>query len=424
MALPLWLATLNPGGKTKSRRRRKLSKWQQEVKRAGGFMQAVKARRSRKHSKRRSRRNPFLTVAKVSGAFAANASRRRKRRKHATRRSAGSRRVSLRSRSRRAKSRRPKMARARSRRHRRTPPRGASGRFKSRRSRRSRKHRRNPVVPVSWNPRRKRRRSRRRNPLYLTRKGRFSGRGGRRRLHMRRRHPRHWHNNPVVPVSWNPRRRRSSRRRGYRRNPVLPFFAMNPVADVSGIIGRVKSMIDVSFWTETGLPATVGFFGSKALGQMVYNYIPVTLLTTVPQVQPFFLAASQALSGAGMAWATGKFLGKKQGDAVWLGTVVNVSYTLISTLLKAYAPSVAASIGMSGMGDAVSDRLKEAVTKRVQASLSGYLTVNKLRTNTAHHGQRALHGSYMTVESLNPKTSFRPGRMDMAGEIADDSTEL
>jgi hypothetical protein len=417
MALPLWLATLNPGGKTKRRRRRTLTAWQREVKRAGGVMQAVKARRSRKHSKRR-RRNPFLTVAKSAGAFAANAPRR-KRRKHATRRSAVSRRI-LRGRSRRATRRRPKMARVRHRR-RRTPPRGAGGRFKSRHSRRSRRHRRNPVVPVSWNPRRKRRRSRRRNPLYLTRKGRFSGRGGRRRLHMRRRAPRHWHNNPVVPVSWNPKRRRSSRRR-YRNNPVLPFFAMNPAQDVGGIVNRVKSMIDVSFWTETGVPATVGFFGSKALGQMVYNYIPVTLLTTVPAVQPFFLAGTQALSGAGLAWAAGKFLGKKQGDAVWLGTVVNVSYTLIQTLLNTYAPGMAASIGMSGMGDDVSSRLKDAVTKRVQASLSGYLTVGKLKTNTA----RPLHGSYMTVDSLSRKTSYSPAtRMSMGeNDVANDSTEL
>lgn len=420
MALPLWLATLNPGGKTKRKRRRTLTAWQREVKRAGGVMQAVKARRSRKHSKRR-RRNPFLTVAKSAGAFAANAPRR-KRRKHATRRSAVSRRI-LRGRSRRATRRRPKMARVRHRRRRRTPPRGAGGRFKSRRSRRSRRHRRNPVVPVSWNPRRKRRRSRRRNPLYLTRKGRFSGRGGRRRLHMRRRAPRHWHNNPVVPVSWNPKRRRSSRRRGYRRNPVLPFFAMNPADPGASIISRVKSLIDVSFWTETALPGAAGYVASKSLGQMIYNYIPVTLLTTVPQVQPFFLAGCQAVAGAGLSWGVGKFVGKKQGDAVWLGALVNVSVTLLTTLLQTYAPSIATSMGLSGLGNDVSDRLKEAVTKRVQASLSGYLTTGHLRNNTARN---LLHGTYMTTDSLSPKTAYSPAtRMSMAdGDVANDSTEL
>lgn len=428
MALPLWLATINPG-KTSRRRsgRRKLSKWQQEVRAAGGVMQAVKARRSRKHSRRRSRKNPFLTAAKMATGFAPNAARRRKRRKNATRRSAVSRRMSLRSRSRRAKARRPKMARVSRRRRRRTPPRGAGGRFKSRRSRRSRKHRRNPVVPVSWNPRKKRRRSRRRNPLFLTRKHRFSGRGGYKRLHMRRRHPRRWHNNPVVPVSWNPRKRRSSRRRGYRRNPVLPFFAMNPLGGagnpLSAIMDRVKSMIDVSFWTETGIPATVGFFGSKAIGGYVYNMLPNVILTTIPSAAwPFVRATTDAVSGAALAWGAGKFVSKKAGDAIWLGTVVNVSFTLIQKLLQAYAPGVAATIGMSGLGDA-SDELKAAVTRRVQQSLSGYLKVDNMG---GRNRSRALSGSYATVDSLAAKRSYDPSpRMNLRDyDVANDSTEL
>jgi hypothetical protein len=320
------------------------------------------------------------------------------------------------------------MARVRHRRGRRTPPRGSGGRFKSRRTRRSRKHRRNPVVPVSWNPSRKRRRSRRRNPLFLTRRGRFSGRSGHRRLHMRRRAPRHWHNNPVVPVSWNPRKRRSSRRRGYRRNPVLPFFAMNPLGGagnpLSAIMDRVKSMIDVSFWTETGIPATVGFFGSKALGGYVYNMLPNVILTTIPSAAwPFVRATTDAVSGAGLAWAAGKFVSKKAGDAIWLGTVVNVSFTLIQKLLQAYAPGVAATIGMNGLGDPMSDQLKDVVTRRVQQSLSGYLKVNNMR---GQNSRPALSGSYATVDSLSRQTSYDPSpRMNLRDyDVANDSTEL
>lgn len=418
------MATLNPGGKTRGRgKRRKLTAWQRAVKREGGVMQAVKARRARKHS-RRKRRNPFLTTAfKTVAAIAPNAGRRR-RRKNATRRSAVSRRR-LRSRSRRVLRRRPKMAKVRRRRHRRTPPRGAGGRFKSRRTRRSRRHRRNPVVPVSWNPRRKRRRSRRRNPLFLTRKHRFSGRRGYRRLHMRRRHPRHWHNNPVVPVSWNPKRRRSSRRRGYRRNPVLPFFAMNPGAGMGdplgAVLGRAKSLIDVSFWTDTGIPAAVGFFGSKALGNQLYNLIPNVVLTNIPsQAWPFVRAVTNTVAGAGMAWAAGRFYKKAAGDAIWLGTVVNVAYSLLQTLLG--GTSFAAAIGLSGLGDGASDRLKEAVTRRVQSQLSGYLTTGAMRRNTA----RPLSGSYMTVDSLKPSTSYDPSpRMNLRDyDVANDSTEL
>ena len=318
------------------------------------------------------------------------------------------------------------MAKVSRRRRRRTPPRGASGRFKSRRSRRSRKHRRNPVVPVSWNPRRKRRRSRRRNPLFLTRKHRFSGRGGYKRLHMRRRHPRHWHNNPVVPVSWNPRKRRSSRRRGYRRNPVLPFFAMNPLgggSPLSAVIGRVKSMIDVSFWTDTGIPATVGFFGSKAAGGFLYNQLPNVILTNIPSAAwPFVRATTDAVAGAGLAWAAGRFVSKKAGDAIWLGTVVNVSFTLIQKLLQAYAPGVAATIGMSGMGDA-SDELKAAVTRRVQQSLNGYLKVDNMR---GRNRTGALSGSYATVSSLERSRAYDPSpRMSLRDyDVANDSTEL
>lgn len=417
------MATLNPGGKTR-RRKKRLTTWQREVKRAGGVMQAVRARRSRKAGRRRRRKNPFLTTAKAAAAPLFNAGRRR--RKNRTRRSAVSRRR-LRSRSRKSLGRRPKMARVRHRRRRRVS-RGAGGRFKSaRRSHRRRRTRRNPVVPVSWNPRRKRRRSRRRNPLFLTRRGRFSGRGGHRRLHMRRRRPRHWHNNPVVPVSWNPRKRRHSRRRGYRRNPVLPFFAMNPGGSgpVGEILGRLKSMVDVSFWTETALPVAAGFFGSKVIGNRVYNLIPVVILQNVPSVVfPFIRSATNALSGAGMSYLAGKFLSKKVADGIWTGTIVGVASDMLKQLLDAFAPGMSASLGLSGLGQSsLSERMKEAVTERVKHNMGSYLNTRNLRHNTARP-VNGMGATYATVRMANSTYDPSP-RMNMSDyEVANDSTQL
>lgn len=244
---------------------------------------------------------------------------------------------------------------------------------------------------------------------------------------MRRRHPKHWHNNPVVPVSWNPRRRKSHRRRGYRRNPVLPFFAMNPgssVGDpVGAILARAKSLIDVSFWTDTGLPTAVGFLGSRTLGGLLHQYTLTQFagIATTSTYYPYTKAACDALSGAALAWAAGKFYKKQAGDAVWMGTIVNVAFSLLKTLFgsQSWAPMV----GLSGLGQDVSDRLKEAVTKRVQAQLGSYLTTGRLRTNTARHG---MAGSYMTVDSLSPKTTFDPSpRMNLRDyDPTNDTTEL
>ncbi len=402
----MWLATLNPG-KSRRRggrgRRRKLSAWQRMVKKAGGVMQAVKLSRKLKRKRRgggRRRRNPFLTTALTSGGAAVgmNAPRRKRRRKIRSRRSAVSRR-SRRGRSRKAM-RRSKMARKTRRRRHKTPSRGRGGRFKSsrrhRRSSRRRRTRRNPVLPISWNPGRRRRRRSRRNPLFLSRKG-FSGRKhrGYRRLHRRRHSPRYWH---------NPRRRRSSRR--YRNNPVLPI-SWNPGGMAGGVVGevlgRVKSFVDVTFWTETGLPAASGFFGSKAAGGFIYNQLPVALLQNIPSVAfPYVRMATDALGGAGLAWLVGRFVGKKQGDAVWLGTVVNVAYSALKALLGGTA--IASTIGLDGLGDDLAARMKSEIANRVAGHLNGMGSYLRT-TNTIPRGLN----EYVTEGALRARPDYAPG---------------
>lgn len=170
----------------------------------------------------------------------------------------------------------------------------------------------------------------------------------------------------MLPISWNPG----------------GMLAGGPVGNV---LGRVKSFIDVRFWTETGLPAASGFFGSKAVGGFIYNYLPNAMLTAVPQAQPYIRMGVDALGGAGLAWLVGRFVGKKQGDAVWLGTVVNVAYSLLKNLLG--GTDVARMIGLDGLGDDLADRMKAEIANRVQASING--------------GRLNGMGSYLRTTNLN-----------------------
>jgi hypothetical protein len=408
----MWLATLNPGRSARRGRRKKrtLTAWQRMVKKAGGVMQAVKLKRKMKagrKSRRRFRRNSFLTTALTSGGAKVlmNAGRKRRRRKIRSRRSV----VSGRSRSGRSRKamRRSKMARKTRRRRHKTPSRGRGGRFKSsrrhRRSSRRRRTRRNPVLPISWNPKPRRRRRSRRNPLFLSRRG-FSGRKhkGFRRLHRRRHSPRYWH---------NPRRRRS-----YRRNPVLPI-SWNPVSMASGPIGavtsRMKDFIDVKFWTETGVPAAAGFFGSKAAGSFVMSFVPPAVMAQIPaQAQPYAKMAADSVAGALLAWAIGKYYDKKAGDAFWLGTVVNISYSLLKNLLGGTA--FAAQIGLSGLGDDLADRMKSEIARRVQASVNGGRLngtggrLNGMGAYLRTTNARNLN-EYVTESALKSSAAYSPG---------------
>ena len=401
-----WLATLNPGGKTRrGRKRRTLTAWQRAVKKHGGVMQAVKARRAGKRKRRggRRRRNPFLTTVGASGAkVLMNATRKRKRRrsKIRTRRSAVSRR-SLRSRSRRASSsRRSKMARKT---RRRRLSRGRGGRFVSRRSRgsrrRGRRTRRNPVLPISWNPKRKRRRSRRRrNPLFLSRKG-FSSRKhkGYRRLRIRRSAPRHWHNNP--------RRRRSSRR--YRNNPVLPI-SWNPARALGlggapgAILGKLGSFVDMKFWTEIGVPAASGFFGSKAVGGLLLETATKFGLPIPATAQPYAKMAADALGGATLAYVVSRFYNSKAGDSVWLGTIVNVAHALLKQLIG--GTDIAKKIGLDGLGDDLAQRMKDEIARRVQNNLNGMGAYFRSTNIPVRNGM----GEYVTYPALRQRPSFAP----------------
>lgn len=199
-----------------------------------------------------------------------------------------------------------------------------------------------------------------------------------------------------------------------------PGSSSSPVTD---IMNRAKSLIDVKFWTETGAPAAVGFFGSKTLGGIIHTYTLTAYagITPTSASYPYTKALCDTVAGAVMAWATSRFYNKKAGDAIWLGTIVNVAYSIIRQVMLTYAPSVAASIGLSGLGSDLSDRMKQAVTERVKASLGSYLTVNSMQRNTARP-----MGTYMTVNSLSAKTAYDPSpRGDLRDyDVANNETSL
>lgn len=206
---------------------------------------------------------------------------------------------------------------------------------------------------------------------------------------------------------------------------MLPFFAFNPgggAGPVGSIMSRAKSLIDVRFWTETGAPAAVGFFASKTLGGILHAQTLERFAGIGPTSQyfPYTKALADTVAGAGLSWLVGRFYNKKAGDSVWLGTVVNVAASVIKQVLNQFAPGIAAQIGMSGMGDDLSDRMKEAVTNRVRQSLSGYLNVNSLARNTARP-----MGTYATVSRVANDTYDPSPRGDLRDyDVASNETSL
>lgn len=172
------------------------------------------------------------------------------------------------------------------------------------------------------------------------------------------------------------------------------------------VLGRVKTFIDVRFWTETGVPAAVGFFGSKAAGNFIYNNLPNAVLTAVPAAQPYIRILSDAIGGAGLAYLTGRFMGKKQGDALWLGTVVNVAYSLLKNLLG--GTGIAATIGLDGLGDDLADRMRGEIARRVQASISGG-RLNGMGSYLRTTNVDGRLSEYVTEGALRSSSAYSPG---------------
>ena len=175
-------------------------------------------------------------------------------------------------------------------------------------------------------------------------------------------------------------------------------------------VGRLKTFIDVRFWTETGVPAAVGFFGSKAVGTFVMDMVAKAV--TIPAVAaPFAKIAANAIGGGLLSWAVGNFYNKKAGDAVWLGTVVNVAHSVLKQLLGGTA--VAKAIGLEGLGDDLERAMREQIAARVQNSLNGMGSY--LRTTNVMTGSGRL-SEYVNTSGLQARPGYAPGP---AGDLRD-----
>jgi hypothetical protein len=405
------LATLNPGKRTRHKRR--------------------KARRNGKRfniaafmAKRRAKRHPKMAKAVKIVVPKAN-SRRRLRRLNGL------------------FGRRSVMARVR-RRARRARKNAWSGARSSRRrvARKGKRSRRNPWSSfrvTRWRSKTsgqfgKRKRARR-NPLWLARmksgRRKFIGLPSGRLMHRRRsgRGRGRWHNNSVLPfaaslngvlpitAALNPRRRRHGRRRysanprrrsrrSYRRNSVLPV-SWNPAGSMLADI-PVTKFIDPAFLMNTALPAAGGFIGTRALSGMAYNamlpYLPAMAKEGIPGT--IVKIANEALVASLLGWGVGKFLSKQAGQYVFLGGVVAVTYTAIQQILPAIGVTIP---GMAGFGeDALTARMRQAVAAQVQARLSGlghYQTVTDLDPQRMAKVNGGL-GAHLTREDMGAQSNY------------------
>jgi hypothetical protein len=158
-------------------------------------------------------------------------------------------------------------------------------------------------------------------------------------------------------------------------------MSWNPAGMLSGVLGRsgplsrVQGLIDIKFWTQTGLPAVGGFLGSKVVGNMVFGLIGEKLLGISPtdKAAPFVRAGANAVAGGLLAWVAQNFLkNRKMADAIWLGTVISVGHSILKELLK--GTEIATTIGLDGLGEDISSALHQRVRQRVEASMGTYLT--------------------------------------------------
>jgi hypothetical protein len=275
---------------------------------------------------------------------------------------------------------------------------------------RARGSRSNPVLPMSVQMNRKSGRKTRRNPvlpymaysnpLYRTSAGRFSKRGGVRKL-----------------------RRISGG--GWRNNAVLPYMAYsNPLA---ALTGTLEKLTDVNLWTGTILPLTGGFIATK-----IVAYQAVTLIA--PKGTEFTgIIKHGATLGSAVLLSAGVGMVTKDTDMaakVLGGGLVAFLGGLLDELLGADIKKLSGSEGVKGLADDLENELKARIAEGVRSQItggpSGVEGMNSFVTQEALN--RAPHmGDYVTQQTLHNATVHeggpeQPGTQRPVNGLADLST--
>ncbi len=278
---------------------------------------------------------------------------------------------------------------------------------RSRKAKRSRRAKRNswfkePIRHARASRKGWRRRRSKRNPwahlkVWRTKRGRFGTRRGHRR----------YRRNSVGPVAWN--RRRGGHRR-YRRNSVVPI-AWNPLGGLTGrggllggVLERAQRFLTVNFWTETALPAVGGFIGTKAIGSVINGFLADKLLKISPAdaAAPWVRLGCDVLAVGVVSSVGSKFLGTKQGEAIFIGGVVSSAHRVLKRLLG--GTEIARMIGLEGLGNDYADRMREAVAQRVYSQLNGVGTYLQQRDMLPQPGV----AEYVTERALRSQPGYAP----------------
>jgi hypothetical protein len=174
--------------------------------------------------------------------------------------------------------------------------------------------------------------------------------------------------NPVLPyAAFNkPRRHKSrGRRRGARRNPVLPYAAFNPSSAMSSVKSGLKEAINVDYWTSTVLPIGAGFLFSQFAGGMVYSLTQKVVGTQTGVMGSVQRVGCRALGAVAVAAAaTFLPLGGKRGSMAAKVLAGGLVATLVSIIQEVFGMSTYNTItGMSDFGDMAADLTEELKAK-------------------------------------------------------------
>jgi hypothetical protein len=178
---------------------------------------------------------------------------------------------------------------------------------------------------------------------------------------------------------------------------------------------RVKRFTDVKFWTETAVPAAAGFVGTKTVGVIIRDSLSKVVALPTGVMGSVVRVASDALAASALAWLVGRFVGAKQGEAVFLGGVVGITHSVLKEVLG--GTTIGNAIGLNGFGDDLSERMRQAVAARVASELSGYdgmghfLNMEDLNTRMVPG-----LGEFITDEALRGKVGYSASP---SGRLAD-----